>query len=136
MPTFQKILTANDVGATGSHQAGMHIPKSKNAFLNFLPYLQAEKRNPDNWFKCLDKEGNVWKFRFIYYNNKHHDLNGTRDEFRLTNMTRFFKHFNAMENDLFQISKEEKEEYYKIDILQEDLTNIPTIHLTGWSEVD
>ena len=41
-----------------------------------------------------------------------------------------------MENDLFQISKEEKEEYYKIDILQEDLTNIPTIQLTGWSEVD
>ena len=30
--TSQKILTANDVGLTGSHQAGMHVPKKNTSF--------------------------------------------------------------------------------------------------------
>ena len=77
--SFSKILTANDVGTTGSHQVGMRS-KSDKEFLNFLPKLDQVK-NPDARLDCYDSMGGLWQFRYIYYNNKLHDPKGTRDEY-------------------------------------------------------
>ena len=133
--TFQKILTANDVGLTGSHQAGMHVPKKNTSFIKFLPSLDVSKKNPSSFFDCLDIENNYWQFRFIYYNNKFHDERGTRDEYRLTSTTKFFKYFYATENEIFQISKKEEEVFYRIEIIKKEESVIPVIKLKGWNQV-
>jgi len=81
---FQKALSANDVGATGAHQAGILIPKTNRELLAFLPSLDATTKNPSAWIDCIDEGGTVRRFRYVYYNNALHDLGGTRNEYRIT----------------------------------------------------
>ena len=102
---FRKTLTKNDVGSTGSHQAGLHIPKRNRELIKFLPDLDHSTKNPSVFFKCIDDDNIEWAFRYIYYNNKFYDKNGTRDEFRITHTNLFFKSQTALENDDFEISK-------------------------------
>jgi hypothetical protein len=78
---IQKVLSANDLGATGSHQAGIHIPKSVR---EFFPPLDETLHNPDLWIEFLLADGGIQSGRFIYYNNKLTTDSGTRDEYRLT----------------------------------------------------
>lgn len=112
--SFSKILSANDVGATGAHQAGILIPKTESDLLEFLPKLSVNKKNPDTWLHCQDENGVLRKFRYVYYNNRLHDLTGTRNEFRVTHMTKYFKEMGAKEGDRFEISKSDDETIYKI----------------------
>ena len=104
MQTFEKTLTANDTGETGGHQAGIHIPKSQTELIAFLPPLDPSIKNPDIWLEMTDEASNVWRFRFIFYNNKHHDVGGTRDEFRITHMTKYFRVAGAREGDVLVLS--------------------------------
>ncbi|MDN7445165.1 EcoRII N-terminal effector-binding domain-containing protein [Burkholderia cepacia] len=115
--TFCKTLSANDVGATGAHQAGILVPKSEQELLDFLPQLDSAVKNPDAWIECVDEAGVHHRFRFVYYNNRFHDPKGTRNEYRITYMTRYFKAAGASEGDTFEISRSEGKAPYKIRVV-------------------
>jgi hypothetical protein len=137
--TFHKILSANDVGATGGHQGGILVPKSESDLLKFLPPLDARVKNPDSWIDCVDEAGNDFKFRYVYYNNKLHDENGTRNEYRITYMTGYFRDTGAVAGDMFEISKTADDRHYSIKIVKKtsDVGDAPLhrIKLAGWRRV-
>lgn len=141
--TFRKTLSANDVGATGAHQAGVLIPKTEAELLAFLPRLNPAVKNPDAWIECLDEDGETRRFRFVYYNNKLHDPNGTRNEYRITHMTGYFRNMGARERDIFEISKSECGTRYRIRIVSqleqktapEEAQSIRIKIRTGWQRV-
>lgn len=105
MKVFIKQLSANDVGATGGHQGGVLVPKTELELLAFLPPLDAAIKNPDSWIQCVDELGTQRSFRFVYYNNRLHDVGGTRNEYRITHMTSYFREMVAAEGDFFEISQ-------------------------------
>ena len=76
-----KVLSANDVGDTGAHQAGMLVPKEV-AVLAFFPALNPREKNPRCSLNFRDDWQDRWTFAFIYYNNRF--FGGTRNEYRLT----------------------------------------------------
>lgn len=117
-PTFRKTLSPNDVGATGAHQAGILIPKAETELLSILPKLDPAIKNPDAWIECEDEDGNTRKFRFVYYNNKFHDESGTRNEYRMTHMTKYFNETSARAGESFEISRAEHARTYKIRIVR------------------
>lgn len=100
---ISKILSANDTGETGGHQAGMLIPKTGH-ILSFFPQLGKESKNPRVKLRFIDSSGIEWDFVFIYYNNKFYD--GTRNEFRLTGMTSFIRQYNLIAGDSVVLSRE------------------------------
>ncbi|MCC1498288.1 EcoRII N-terminal effector-binding domain-containing protein [Alcanivorax sp. 1008] len=116
---FRKILSANDVGSTGGHQGGILIPKGEKDLLGILPHLDAAVKNPDAWIECIDENGELRRFRFVYYNNKLHESKGTRNEYRLTHMTGYFKATLAREGESFEISRSENDAHYAVRILRE-----------------
>ncbi len=85
-----KILSMNDTGETGGHQAGILVPKGGEV-LCFFPDLGNEEKNPRCSMYFRDDAGKTWKLNFIYYNNRFFDEKGTRNEYRLTGMTAFFR---------------------------------------------
>jgi hypothetical protein len=139
---FQKTLSANDVGSTKAHQAGIHIPKTEKALLEFLPPLDPKQRNPDAWIECVDEDGEIHRFRYVYYNNKLHDEGGTRNEYRITHMTGYLKSFGAKEGNLLEISKGAKDAAYTLRIVnpatapQKATGHSPgPIRLRGWNRI-
>lgn len=94
--TIQKVLSANDTGETGGHQAGILVPKEAG-ILDFFPRLNATVKNPRAVLGMRDDAGREWTFCFIYYNNRF--FGGTRNEYRLTGMTAFFREFNLKAGD-------------------------------------
>ena len=115
MDNFQKKLSANDVGATGTHQSGILIPKAE-ANSGFFPLLNPAEKNPDVALLCIDEDGEAHEFRFVYYNNKLHDLGGTRNEYRVTCVTGYLDSAGAKEDDVFEITK--KSGAYRVRILK------------------
>lgn len=101
---FSKALTANDTGASGTHQAGMHIPKTQTDLIAFLPQLEGGTKNPSAWLTCSDEAGRSWRFRYIYYNNQLHDAGGTRNEYRITHMTGFMRAVDAQPGDIMTMT--------------------------------
>lgn len=85
-----KVLSMNDTGETGGHQAGILVPKGGDV-LRFFPDLGNEEKNPRTAMYFRDESGKTWKLNFIYYNNRFFDKKGTRNEYRLTGMTAFFR---------------------------------------------
>ncbi len=84
-----KLLSPNDVGLTGTHQAGILVPKDPN-ILSFFPVLDRTVKNPRQTLSFLDEDGlTIWDFQYIYYNNKL--FGGTRNEYRLTGMTKYLR---------------------------------------------
>ncbi|QHE51677.1 EcoRII N-terminal effector-binding domain-containing protein [Pontibacillus sp. HMF3514] len=100
---ISKILSPNDTGETGGHQAGILIPKS-NQVINFFPNLGNDKKNPRVKLRFYDDYGDYWDFMFIHYNNKFFE--GTRDEYRLTGMTSFIKQNNLTSGDEIFLSRD------------------------------
>ena len=94
--TICKILSANDSGETGGHQAGLHIPKQES-ILSFFPVLDASLFNPRVRLQFEDETGRFWEFAFIYYNNR--CFGGTRNEYRLTRMTRYIREAGLVTGD-------------------------------------
>lgn len=85
---ISKLLSANDTGDTGAHQAGILVPKDEN-ILGFFPSLDSSVKNPRMHLQFEDEHGDKWEFAFIYYNNAR--FGGTRNEYRLTRMTPYIK---------------------------------------------
>ncbi|MCZ8163799.1 MAG: hypothetical protein O9315_17505 [Beijerinckiaceae bacterium] len=143
--SFAKILSANDIGATGGHQAGILVPKGDLALLAFFPPLDAQIQNPDAWIEVEDENGRVWSLRYIYYNNKLHAENGTRNEYRLTHLTRYLREAGAKVGDSLVFKATAFNGRYRIAIApalpaatgdaagQPKLTTV--IRLSGWRRV-
>ena len=105
---IEKTLSRNDTGETGSHQAGIAIPKKKE-ILSFFPDLDKNIYNPNITINFKDSNGKDWDFRFIYYNNKF--FGRTRNEYRLTWTTGFIKNYALKEGDIITLSKYKNDQY-------------------------
>jgi hypothetical protein len=98
-------------------------------------------KNPDAWLEMKDDTENVWHFRYIYYNNSLHDPVGTRDEFRITHMTSFFRSVGATAGDTLVLSG--KPGTWRYEILVRKAGDAPRaqpsapirIRLRGWRRV-
>lgn len=101
---IEKTLSSNDLGLTGAHQAGILIPKDE-IILSFFPHLDQTAVNPRVSLRFLDESGTYWRFNFIFYNNKFRG--GTRNEYRLTGMTKFLNGAKLMSGDSILFSKSE-----------------------------
>jgi hypothetical protein len=106
--SITKELSANDTGETGTHQAGVLVPK-KPEILNFFPALAASPKNPRHEIQFIDPSGQRWIFNFVYYNNKF--FGGTRNEYRLTCMTKYLRSNNLKAGDQIILSREEGSRY-------------------------
>ncbi len=98
-----KLLSANDTGETGGHQAGILIPKERS-ILSFFPSLDRSTLNPRCHLRFLDDAGTFWEFAFIYYNNSY--FGGTRNEYRLTRMTKFMNQARLVQGDELVLSRD------------------------------
>ena len=106
---IRKTLSPNDVGETGGHQAGILIPKDER-ILSFFPKLDIRKLNPRAHILFEDETGQSWEFAFIYYNN--HLFGGTRNEYRLTRMTRYLREAGLASADEIILSRDEHGRYF------------------------
>lgn len=135
---FAKILSLNDVGDTGSHQAGILVPKSDPQLLSFFPALDPDRLNPDAWISAVDEHGQEWNLRYIYYNKRLHAM-GTRNEYRLTHLTAYLRSVDARAGDLLVFSVGSVPGEYLISLqpkvvgAMEDVTE--AIKLKGWRRV-
>lgn len=94
--SISKVLSPNDIGSTGAHQAGILVPKNKS-ILSFFPRLNSEEKNPRIILSFIDDSNQKWQFSFIYYNNRL--FGGTRNEYRLTRMTKYINSNNLKAGD-------------------------------------
>ena len=101
---ISKVLSSNDTGETGGHQAGILIPKG-GEILEFFPDLNDEEQNPRTCLYFIDDTNQRWKFNFIYYNNKF--FGGTRNEYRLTGMTAYIRQNNLRTGDTVILSRDD-----------------------------
>lgn len=111
--TIRKELSANDIGKTGGHQAGMLIPKAPE-ILAFFPPLDANEYNPRQRILFTDAAGDRRNFNFIYYNNRLHEK-GTRNEYRLTGMTRFLREAHLQVGDAIVLTRSDDDYGIRID---------------------
>lgn len=114
--SFAKVLSANDIGATGGHQAGILVPKGDPALLAFFPPMDASLQNPDAWVEVVDGTGRLWKLRYIYYNNRLHAAIGTRNEYRLTHLTRYLREAGARVGDALVFTATATLGRYRIEV--------------------
>lgn len=130
---IEKRLSDNDLGKTGCHQAGILIPKEER-LLSFFPKLDRLSVNPRRTLSFYDASGERWKFNFIYYNNKLRG--GTRNEYRLTCMTKFLRQ-NLLDQGDYVILRYEDGKYYvstrkeKQPVISENENEI-IIELNDW----
>lgn len=106
--SISKVVSSNDIGHTGAHQAGILVPKNKE-ILSFFPALEKTLKNPRHMLVFHDESNERWEFSFIYYNNKF--FGGTRNEYRLTRMTKYFNANNLKVGDELVLSKSEEGAY-------------------------
>lgn len=106
--TISKTLSANDTGETGGHQAGLLIPKDPE-LLSFFPRLNSSHYNPRCHLSFTDDSSSRWEFAFIYYNNAL--FGGTRNEYRLTRMTRYIRESVLKIGDEIILSKDDNGKY-------------------------
>lgn len=142
--TFIKTLSANDVGSTGGHMGGILVPRSDGQLLAFLPTLDPGELNPSAWIECETPDGQVLRLRFVYYNNRLHATKGTRNEYRITWLTKFLRDAGAKEGDTFEISRREGKARYRIRVIardevadssEEDDAPVRIRLTTGWRRV-
>lgn len=103
---ISKILSANDAGETGGHQAGILIPKRPPGILGFFPPLDNTSKNPRYHLPFYDDCDARWEFAFIYYNGKFFE--GTRNEFRLTGMTKYLRSNDLQPGDELILERDEE----------------------------
>lgn len=103
--TIRKLLSPNDAGETRSNQAGMLVPK-RQEILDFFPKLDPTEYNPRQRIMFEDRSGQKWHFSFIYYNSRLHGT-GTRNEYRLTGMTRFIRESGLRSGDALLLTRGE-----------------------------
>lgn len=98
---ISKELSPNDAGETRTHQSGILVPKDPRV-LEFFPLLDKIKHNPRCHLVFEDESGEMWEFAFIYYNNAL--FGGTRNEYRLTRMTRYIRVSGLVSGDEIQLT--------------------------------
>ena len=125
-PRLRKTLTANDVGHTGSHQAGIHVPK---LLVEYFPLLDASQLNPDTWLEIASRES-THHWRFIYYNNAVVGQ-GTRDEYRLTHVTGFLREATARPGDVLELTRIGARSYAGQVMSGEDESGVLTLSIEG-----
>ncbi|MDC6386277.1 hypothetical protein D2V93_17945 [Flagellimonas taeanensis] len=76
--TFIKIVSANDAGLTGGHQAGIYLPKNSISIFFDKPGIKGS--NKEKFINIHWDDGSVSKSRVIYYGK------GTRNEYRITRL--------------------------------------------------
>ena len=104
-----KTLSPNDVGSTGTHQSGLLVPK-KLIDIGLFPRLSVSELNPRIRLKFdVVEEETIFYANYIYYNNRFFD--GTRDEYRLTGTTSFFRESGLKSGDKVEISENGKGSY-------------------------
>lgn len=90
---FAKALSPNDLGLTGSHQAGVLLPR-RSQIHSFLPHLDESTSNPsigvEWWAPQLNRPLST---RYVYYNSKPMGT-GTRNEYRLTKIMPLLRELN------------------------------------------
>jgi len=117
---IRKVLSANDVGKTGTHQAGILVPKA-DQILAFFPGLDPSVKNPRVTLVMREKSDSTrWEFNFIYYNNQL--FGGTRNEYRLTCMTKYLRSTNANAGDELVFSVNENHSYI-LDLVRASRTS-------------
>lgn len=125
----EKILSANDTGETGAHMAGILIPKEER-ILSFFPSLDTSVKNPRQVLDFTDEAGEMWSFPFIYYNNKF--FGGTRNEYRLTGMTRFLRQYCLKAGDRLRFVRDGSRNL-EVFVIRRDLPRRKEpIQLGGW----
>ena len=125
-----KVLSSNDTGETGGHQAGIHVPK-RSELLTFFPQLPSNVKNPRTVLSLAESNGDRWSFSFIYYNNKF--FGGTRNEYRLTGMTKYIKKHALKAGDEIHFSKDHNG--YKIDSTKKTISDGPLKLSGSWITV-
>lgn len=137
--SYEKILTKNDTGETGGHQAGIAVPKKDLELLAFFPKLDIQVFNPDRWLTCEDPDGDLWEMRYVYYNGKTFSpMKSTRNEYRITHMTKFFSTWNAKSGDSVIFTSTGREGNYRISIKKASEGDAGTpkpVILKGWKAV-
>lgn len=140
---YKKTLSRNDIGETGGHQAGIVVPKSQG-LLQFFPQLNGEEFNPEAWITCIDSDGCEWKMRYIYYNGRTFSpVKSTRNEYRITHMTKLFSKYEAKAGDTVVFEASDEPGIYNISLEKEsDICNVVseerepfTVVLRGWKQV-
>jgi len=134
MKSISKKLSANDTSETGAHQAGMLVPKDTQ-ILSFFPNLDKKSKNPRCHLNFTDDSGIQWEFAFIYYNNRF--FGGTRNEYRLTRMTRYIREAGLMEDDEIVLSREGENYYvsYQRKKINEHGSTLLVLG-SGWKVID
>jgi hypothetical protein len=138
---FRKVLSPNDANETGGHQAGILIPKHMEDLIKFLGGLDSSIKNPRKKLLFIDEEGVTNDFNFIYYNNKFHSPQGTRNEYRLTGMTAYLRRYNAQSGAELELSRLDGEDYYRVSLIKEKRRESEQagasnrIKLSGWRSV-
>ncbi len=119
---IRKRLSANDVGETGGHQAGILVPKEEQ-ILSFFPDLDRAAKNPRMTLVMRERsDATRWEFNFIYYNNRF--FGGTRNEFRLTVMTKYLRAADAKVGDELIFTRDDNGSYV-IDLARMPAASTP-----------
>ena len=137
--TIRKTLSPNDAGETGTHQAGILIPKDRR-ILTFFPRLRSDKLNPRAHIVFEDPAGQLWEFAFIYYNNIR--FGGTRNEYRLTRMTNYIRQAGMSSGDEIVLHRDTEGRYSiehnyagNVDLSSEDEASVLRLG-GGWRIID
>ena len=131
--SFEKVLSANDTGITGSHMGGILIPRTATGLLALFPKLDPKEYNPSVFIDIFDANGTSHKLRFVYYNNKLHKK-GTRNEYRLTYLTDYLRNSNAQTGDRFQISMDDYSRLEMMVVKQKSGAS-DRVLLRGWNRI-
>ena len=102
----------------------MLIPRDPR-LLGFFPALDAKTYNPRCHLIFRDDAGTKWEFAFIYYNNAL--FSGTRNEYRLTRMTRYLRDAGLEVGDEVILKRDVKDNYH----VEYHRKNQPTFRTTG-----
>lgn len=137
--SIRKTLSATDVGAARTHQAGILIPKDSSV-QRFLPKLDAVATNPSVRLLISLPQLNRWtEWRYVYYNGRLHGTS-TRNEYRLTGMTADLRELSATPGDILEFTKAADGDLcvsvlpraFKIDVGEEERT---VVLASGWKLV-
>lgn len=129
---ISKVLTPNDTGETGGHQDGICVPRDPE-ILSFFPTLDVKTKNPRAILSIFDGD-KEWDFAFIYYNGRF--FGGTRNEYRLTGMARYFRDMGLTSGDTVVLTRNEDGHYSISYIKNENATNgIIVITSTKWKSI-
>ncbi len=127
---FLKIISPNDAGETGGHQAGVYIPKESISFFDF----KGERgQNKDKLVSIRWSDGVETQSRVIYYGK------GTRNEYRITRLGKDLKAdsliiISKVGTDIFEanlVEKENVEEFLNMLSLQGDVIKKGILYKSG-----